>query len=1203
VVSLGTSGLIPSAQPEAQMPKTIGRYRIIGKLGQGGMGIVYEAWDRERRLTVALKTLREIDATALYRLKNEFRALAETVHPNLVGLHALGVDALGWFIVMDLIEPSSDFLSYVRAGGSCDEGRLRAALIQLLRGISAIHAAGKVHRDLKPRNVLVTGEGRVVIVDFGLVGDLESGVGITQEGVFAGTPGYAAPEQMLGEPVGPAADLYAVGVMLYEALTGALPALQGAAGEPLAQQHSLAPSARAPGVAADLDRLCAALLELEPGRRPDAAQVLEQLGEQEALQPELASMLPFVAREHELRMLAAVVAGRPEVPSVVVVSGPSGIGKTALLARFLERAGRGAHASCIRGRCHPHEQLPFKAFDILIDELVRLLVRTPPLEAASLMPRDIRLLSRLFPTLSRVPAVGLMPSGREPELDQSLQRSRAFAALKELLARIADRRSLILAIDDLQWSDRDSAALLCELLGQPGAPACLFICVFREARPGENPLAETLRALPGAIDLRLAPLDTQSSVELARSLLGGVRAPAELQLVVDEAAGSPLLLKELSRHARSSGRVEELRETVAARILQLDADARRLLSLVCIAGQPLELDIALRAAQVEPQALPTVLASALLRSSVQHGRECLESHHDRLREAVLSGLEPEQRARLHSELARAFQQAATPDPALIARHYHAAGEPALAFGYVVTAAEQARQALAFGRAAELYESALEHAAPGERAKLQLELADAQASVGRLGDAAELYELALSSAASREQRRDLAGKAMVLHLLLGNIERGARLLRGLCQQLGLRPPPRRSWLAKLALAPLYLRYKLGRRLGSLPWPEESRHTAISRQRLELCLRAARGFVHWSFEHGAYFALQAVLIIRRQRDRAHWPLAIGCEVAARCVLRGVSSERDEREAAAALGWAERHSDPDTYALLLGGEGSRCFLIGQFVRAIAVLERAEQVLALRGRSVAPLFNWVRTGRYAAWIASGRMDQLHAHSDAWLAESRALGDRWGEVVVQIMGSYRFLALDQPHLMREAVDRTLASRSEGPPFHPAWLIEPSLYAERAEEALAIYQAARRERSYSAHEWFALNRVANSQLWIRTYLAAALQNRRRRTEYLRQVEREVRRMRRESFVSVPAVVAHARAGLAVQRGDQERALRELELATEHFERAGQQLFAAAGRERIGKLLKGDKGAQLVAEARAQAVALGVHNPERMFRSLLTGFPE
>jgi eukaryotic-like serine/threonine-protein kinase len=1190
-----------------------GRYRIARLLGQGAAGTVYEAVDEQRSgLRVALKLLHAHQASALYRLKNEFRALAETVHPNLVGLHGLGVDALGWFVVMDLIDPSSDFLSYVRESRaeSFDERRLRAALVQLVRGVAAIHTAGKLHRDLKPRNVLVTGEGRVVIVDFGLVGDLErGGVGVTQEGLFAGTPAYAAPEQMLGQGLGPKADLYALGVMLYEALTGELPASEGSPGELLA--HKLraappAPSTRRAGVPTDLDQLCTALLQLDPEQRPDPQQVLEQLGAHSAQPAEPASSLPFLARSDELGVLSAAASGASGAPSIVVVSGPSGIGKTALVGRFLERAGRGASTACMRGRCHPHEQLPFKAFDTLVDELGRLLVRAPALEAASLMPRDIRILSRIFPTLSRVPAVNMMPAGRDLELDQALLRGRAFAALKELLARIADRRPLVLAFDDLQWSDRDSAELLCELLREPGAPACLFVCVFREAQPGESPLAETLRALPGAIDLRLEPLDSRSSEDLARSLLGPAWPAAELELVVQESAGSPLLLKELSRHARGSGRVAELRETVAARILQLEPDARRLLELVCISGQPLELGVALRVAQVEPQALPSVLASGLLRTSVQHGRECLESHHDRIREAVVAGLTPLVRARLHGELAREFAQAPTPDPELIARHYLAADQPALAARYAMAAAEQARHALAFGRAAELYELALAHGAAADRPRLQAELADAYANVGRLADAAELYELAHEHASDGERRHELGGKAMVLYLLGGQIERGAHLARALCKQIGIRPPPRSRWLTALAMLPLYLRYWLGKRIASLPVPHESRHSATSRQRLELCVRAARGFAHWSFEHGAYFALQAVLIIRSRRDTKHWPIALACEVSARSLPPGVSSERDEREMATALALAERQGDEEVHALLLGGEGSRCVAVGHYARALELFERAEQLSARRGRSLAPISNWVRTGLYAAWIATGRMDLMLARTDAWLAEARAVGDLWGEQVTQLMGSYRFLALDQPQAMTDALrDLIGGAGDKGPPFPvlPAWHVEPVLYLDQPERALALYRSLQRAPVHAAEQRWGIGRVSHSQLMIRMYLAVAQREPSRRGACWRAVEREVHHLQREGFVVAPAVIAQARAGLAMQRGDADEALRELERAAQGYASAGAQLIAAAARERIGKLSPGEQGARQVAEARAQAGALGVRNPERMFRSLLTGFAD
>lgn len=182
------------------------RFSIRCRLGAGAFGVVYEAFDRERGAAVALKTLRPGNVDALYRLKREFRALADITHPNLATLYELLTHEEQWFFTMELVE-GTNFLQYVRAqhaasaaplsaGGpgstvsetpadsaprpseaastapSFDAGRLRTALRQVVSGVAALHDAGKLHRDIKPSNVLVTREGRVVLLDFGLVTEL-----------------------------------------------------------------------------------------------------------------------------------------------------------------------------------------------------------------------------------------------------------------------------------------------------------------------------------------------------------------------------------------------------------------------------------------------------------------------------------------------------------------------------------------------------------------------------------------------------------------------------------------------------------------------------------------------------------------------------------------------------------------------------------------------------------------------------------------------------------------------------------------------------------------------------------------------------------------------------------------------------------------------------------------------------------------------
>ena len=262
------------------------RFDVTRRLGAGGMGVVYDAYDRERGEHVALKTLAKVSAAAIYRFKQEFRALSNVAHANLVQLHELVSQGDQWFFTMELVD-GVNFLEYVRAdaGGADDDvitalctipsaeeqagggandtiaeplsfpvvprpgakqapelalrphgasrprgissplhvGRLREALRQLAHGVIALHEAGKLHRDIKPSNVLVTDEGRVVLLDFGLVLDLAAGDGEPIDAPLVGTAAYMSPEQGAKIPLTPASDWYGVGVVLYQALTGRLP--------------------------------------------------------------------------------------------------------------------------------------------------------------------------------------------------------------------------------------------------------------------------------------------------------------------------------------------------------------------------------------------------------------------------------------------------------------------------------------------------------------------------------------------------------------------------------------------------------------------------------------------------------------------------------------------------------------------------------------------------------------------------------------------------------------------------------------------------------------------------------------------------------------------------------------------------------------------------------------------------------------------
>jgi len=558
-----------------ERPVELGRYTVVGILGKGGMGVVYEAIDRERGQVVALKTLRKLDPYGLRRLKAEFRSVADVVHPNLVLLFELVADADDLFITMEYV-PGEGLLDHVRGPGATprangrgasramtvpellarsetDEDevappldgpgieRLRRTLVQVVSGLSALHRAGKFHRDVKPSNVRVTPGGRAIVLDYGLVkGDASADL----YGPTAGTPSYMAPEQVLGERVTAATDLYAVGVMMYEALVGRKPFV-GAAQFVLASKVHATPEpprALVPDVPPELDVLCMDLLRASPEARPSAAEVVRRLGG--ALEwasgstgeltppgrheppsssgrriagakptPSGSSTAPLAAlgflpqserspgssrgtgqlsgpasgaappvalvgREAEVEtLLAAHEAAKRGATIAVAVSGLSGVGKSSVVRGFLDRLRAGGDAIVLEGRCYERESVRFKAFDDIVDALGQVLRLMPWQARLDLVPEGIVELSRIFPVLADL----AIASGAEGEVAPDpveLQR-RAFGCLKGLFVRLARKKPLVVYVDDLQWGDSDSGRLLVELLSPPEPPPFLLVYTYR----------------------------------------------------------------------------------------------------------------------------------------------------------------------------------------------------------------------------------------------------------------------------------------------------------------------------------------------------------------------------------------------------------------------------------------------------------------------------------------------------------------------------------------------------------------------------------------------------------------------------------------------------------------------------------------------------------------------------------------------------
>ena len=759
-----------------------------------------------------------------------------------------------------------------------------------------------MHRDIKPSNVMVSPEGRVVVLDFGLATDLAPPT--TKESAtlhFAGTPDYMSPELWQGVPASESSDWYSVGVMLYESLTGAHPPR----GAPVT-----VPARIASEVPEDLSSLCEALLQLDPDARPNGARILARLsvagpGTRVEPEPTPARGHPQswrIGRKRQLESLWSAYRSMkdryPQLrschsPAFPVIgksgarsSGPSSTGR---LTRAIGAADAGRSSKTAAGY-ERLESVPYKALDGLVDGLSRYLRHLPQAQCEGLIPRDVLALARLFPVLQRVEAIK-NAERRVLEIPnvQELRR-RGFEALTELLARLSDRRPVVLYIDDLQWGDIDSAQFFTGLFRPPNPPALLLLACYRSDEAEASPLLRTLLAAePAPTLLQVVELESEDAEALARELLretGGDRAE-RARIIANESGGSPFFVRELVQHAGDESEVT-LKGALEARLSQLPDETRFLLEVVAVAGQPITLEIARQAAGVTnefDQLLAVLRTGHLVRTRDGEHAVLVEAYHDRIRETVAANVDVESRASHHLSLARALESSDGADPEMMAIHFRGGGELEKAGDYAVVAADRAASALAFDRAAELYRMALELRPVLEM--LLAKLGDALANAGRASEAAESYMKAKSVATGMEAI-DLERRASEQLMRAGRIDEGKEVVTRILRDLGIRVPQSGPGLVAWAL---YWRAR-----GALAGTEFREGRTASdpvraRLRLDTCLSAGLGLNQVQPLYSMGFLGREWVLALESGDRFHFSIAVNGQA---CAVGWQGGRRNGRRA---------------------------------------------------------------------------------------------------------------------------------------------------------------------------------------------------------------------------------------------------------------------------------------------------------------------
>ena len=315
----------------------INRYQLLEQLGKGGMAVVYRARDLMLERSVAVKVLRESysrDSAFLDRFRQEAKAAANLSHPNIVTVHDFGLDEGQLFIVMEYV-PGTDLKTLIKQRGRFTPEEALPLIIQACAGIGYAHRAGLIHCDVKPQNMLVTPDMRLKVTDFGIARALSTIHPDEKSEVVWGSPQYFSPEQASGAAPSPASDVYSLGIVMYEMLTGSLPFHATTAAE-LARLHLEAEpvpvSEILPDISPALEQILKKVLAKEPSQRYRTAdqlgRVLMNFGNAKtspalALTPEAATVIGTVPATN----VTSVAPHGPEIDWVSV-----GLGLVTLIA-------------------------------------------------------------------------------------------------------------------------------------------------------------------------------------------------------------------------------------------------------------------------------------------------------------------------------------------------------------------------------------------------------------------------------------------------------------------------------------------------------------------------------------------------------------------------------------------------------------------------------------------------------------------------------------------------------------------------------------------------------------------------------------------------------------------------------------------------------------------------------------------------------
>jgi class 3 adenylate cyclase len=664
-----------------------GRYRVERFLGEGGRKRVYVAHDTRLDRDVALAVVKTegLDDVGRVRIERETKAMARLGdHPHIVTVYDTGEENGQLYIVSQYV-PGGDLETLLR-----DRGEEPLPLDQVLRIIEDMcqaldhaHSQAIVHRDLKPGNVWLTNDGGAKLGDFGLAVSLQD-TRLSAEGIMVGTVAYMSPEQALGRPPDRRADLYSLGVMLYEMVTGRVPFL-GDDAVAVVTQHintaPVAPSWHNPKVPRALEALILRLLAKTPEERPENAAAVGRIVREiataaaPATEPAIEPANPldrlaagvFVGRAREVDALRSalddVLAGSGRL---VLLVGEPGIGKTRT-AEELTTYARLRNAEVLTGRCYESEGAP--AYWPWVQIIRAYLQEREAGEVAAVMGPGAADIAQVVPEvrewLPNLPA--------PPTLEAEQARFRLFDSISNFLRNAAARRPLVLVVDDLHWADKPSLLLLQFVTRGLRGSRLLVLATYRDVELSrKHPLSETLAELSREHLSQRILLRGLREGDVARfiEITAGKPPPRALvSAVYRQTEGNPFFVNEVVRLLVSEGRLEEVnevspadiaipesvKEVIGRRLDRLSPECNEVLSIAAVIGREFGINVLERVRELSLNLFERLRESGVtvVERVKETGLNLPEKVNELFRDRLLEAMEEATAARIIGEVPHA----------------------------------------------------------------------------------------------------------------------------------------------------------------------------------------------------------------------------------------------------------------------------------------------------------------------------------------------------------------------------------------------------------------------------------------------------------------------------------------------------------------------------------------------------------------------